>query len=156
MVTYSYEQLRAMAERGELKPEQMVRDARFGPVRADAIPEVAPGFAARRRKLVLAGIGGVAAGAGLLAAALGAVENARLRGLPWGDLRTAIFRRDNHTCTYCGHRGNSATLEVDHKTPLARGGTDDPANLTTACCECNRAKGTMTAGEFRWQRIWPG
>jgi hypothetical protein len=155
MVTYSYEQLRAMAERGELKPEQMVRDARFGPVRADAIPEVAPGFAARKRKILLAGIAGIA-GVGLLAGALRAGDNARLRDLSWEDLRTAIFRRDNYTCTYCGHRGNSATLEVDHKPPLARGGTDDPANLTTACWECNRAKGTMTAGEFRWQKMWHG
>lgn len=154
MVTYSYEQLRLMAERGEVKPDQMFHDARFGLVRADAIPEVAPGFAARKRNLVLAGIGGVAAGAGLLAAILGATENARLRGLPWQELRTAIFRRDNYTCAYCAHRGNSATLEVDHKTPLVRGGTDDPANLTTACWECNRAKGTMTDGEFRWRRLW--
>jgi len=156
MVTYSYEQLRLMAERGEIRPEQTIHDARYGLVRADAIPEIAAGFATQRRKLVLASIGGVAAGAGLFAAALRAHENARLRGLSWDDIRTAIFRRDNYTCAYCGHRGTSATLEVDHKTPVARGGSDDPANLTTACWECNRAKGRMTAGEFRWQRTWHG
>lgn len=111
MVTYSYQQLRLMAEKGEIKPDQLLNDARFGLVRTDAIPEVAPGFAARKRNLVLARIGGIAAGAGLLATILEAAGNARLRGLPWQELRTAIFRRDNYTCAYCGHRGNSATLE---------------------------------------------
>jgi len=155
MVTYSYEQLRLMAERGEIWPDQIFHDARYGPVRADAIPEVAPGFAARKRKILLAGIAGIA-GVGLLAGALRAGDNARLRDLSWEDLRTTIFRRDNYTCAYCGHRGNSATLEVDHKMPVARGGSDDPTNLTTACWECNRAKGTTTAGEFRWQKMWHG
>jgi len=155
MVTYSYEQLRLMAERGEIRPEQTIHDARYGLVRADAIPEIAAGFATQRRTLAVAGLAGVA-GVGLLARALRAAENARFRELSWDEIRAAIFRRDNYTCAYCGHRGTSATLEVDHKTPVARGGSDDPANLTTACWECNRAKGTMTAGEFRWQRMWHG
>jgi hypothetical protein len=152
MVTYSYEQLRLMAQRGDVRPDQTFHDPRYGAVRADAIPEVAPGFAVRRRQLALLGIGG----AGLLAVALKTTQDSPLRGLPWEKTRTAIFRRDNYTCAYCGHHGTSATLEVDHKMPLARGGTDDPANLTTACWECNRAKGTMTDGEFRWQRILHG
>lgn len=150
MVTYSYEQLRLMAERGEIRPDQVFNDARYGLMRADAIPEVAPGFATRRRQLATLGIAGV----GILALAFKAIQNARLRDLPWEDLRVAIFRRDNYTCAYCGHRGNSLTLEVDHETPIAHGGTNDPSNLTTACLPCNREKGTMTAGEYRWHRFW--
>jgi hypothetical protein len=31
-------------------------------------------------------------------------------------------------------------LHVDHVTPVALGGTDDPTNLVTACAECNGGK----------------
>lgn len=32
-------------------------------------------------------------------------------------------------------------LHVDHRIPLAAGGTDNPANLTILCASCNLAKG---------------
>lgn len=62
-----------------------------------------------------------------------ALTNDGLRGLGWEDLKREIFRRDSYTCVYCGHRGNVLTLHVDHVVPRSRGGTDDPANLTTGC-----------------------
>lgn len=37
----------------------------------------------------------------------------------------------------------------EHMTPTIRGGTNNPANLVTACCGCNLAKGGFTAPEFR-------
>lgn len=51
--------------------------------------------------------------------------------------RFEILRRDNHTCRYCGASAPDATLTVDHVTPVALGGTDDPSNLVTACRDCN-------------------
>ena len=44
-------------------------------------------------------------------------------------------------CQYCGAAGPKVELEVDHKIPVSRGGTDDIDNLTTACFKCNRGKG---------------
>lgn len=50
-------------------------------------------------------------------------------------------------CRYCGealHGGG----EVDHLTPVARGGTSQISNLTLACPPCNRAKLAKTLEEF--------
>jgi hypothetical protein len=55
-------------------------------------------------------------------------------------LRYEILRRDNHTCRYCGATAPDVHLTVDHVTPSALGGTDDPINLVTACADCNNGK----------------
>lgn len=57
-------------------------------------------------------------------------------------LRFEIFKRDSFRCSYCGAtpRKHGAYLQVDHIIPKAAGGTDDPANLTTACEDCNAGK----------------
>lgn len=54
--------------------------------------------------------------------------------------RFEIFRRDSFTCQYCGKRGPTVRLEVDHIVPTSKGGPDDDGNLLTACFECNRGK----------------
>lgn len=51
-----------------------------------------------------------------------------------------------HICIYCGHVAKR--LERDHKVPLARGGTDDIANVVPACRSCNAAKNAKTAHEY--------
>jgi 5-methylcytosine-specific restriction endonuclease McrA len=56
--------------------------------------------------------------------------------------RREIFRRDNYTCQYCGHR--SSTLTVDHVVPRHRGGAHSWENLVAACPQCNRRKGGRT------------
>lgn len=55
----------------------------------------------------------------------------------------------NHLCYYCQKYIISKTSNVDHKTPLARGGTGDKDNLCATCKECNTLKETMTEMEFR-------
>jgi hypothetical protein len=59
-------------------------------------------------------------------------------------LRLKILERDNYTCVLCNacYRSRPMTMEVDHKTPLKEGGTNDPSNLRTLCMECNRRKGS--------------
>jgi 5-methylcytosine-specific restriction endonuclease McrA len=52
-------------------------------------------------------------------------------------LRAEVLERDGYTCGYCGRPAQ----EVDHRLPLARGGSDNPANLVAACRCCNLAKG---------------
>lgn len=53
-----------------------------------------------------------------------------------------IFRRDQHTCQYCGNRGGVLTL--DHRIPRRSGGKHTWENLVTACTRCNHQKGGRT------------
>jgi len=59
-------------------------------------------------------------------------------------VRFEIFRRDDFSCQICGATAHESRLEVDHKHPVSRGGTNDPENLWTLCFPCNRGKGTST------------
>jgi 5-methylcytosine-specific restriction endonuclease McrA len=60
----------------------------------------------------------------------------------WRDLVAHHQRR----CAYCLV---VAPLEVDHRIPLKRGGTNWIANILPACGPCNRTKGQLTEAEFR-------
>ena len=51
-------------------------------------------------------------------------------------------------CAYTSEALTLDTLEVDHRVPLARGGSHDLANLCLTSRPANRAKGTMTDQEF--------
>ena len=55
--------------------------------------------------------------------------------------RFEVLRRDNYTCRYCRSADNP--LRVDHVTPVALGGTDDPTNLVAACQDCNAGKSSV-------------
>lgn len=59
--------------------------------------------------------------------------------------RYEVLRRDNHTCRYCGSKAPDVPLRIDHVTPVALGGTDNPGNLVTACQDCNAGKSSTTA-----------
>ena len=56
-----------------------------------------------------------------------------------------IFRRDGHTCQYCGQRSRHLTL--DHIVPRHKGGEYSWTNLVTACAGCNLKKGGRTLQE---------
>jgi hypothetical protein len=58
-------------------------------------------------------------------------------------LRFAILRRDHFRCRYCGHRAPDVRLEIDHVLPWSRGGDNSPANLVTACEDCNAGKNAL-------------
>ena len=60
-------------------------------------------------------------------------------------LRFEILRRDNHACRYCGRSAPDVELTVDHVTPVALGGSDEPPNLVTACRDCNGGKSSVPA-----------
>ena len=49
----------------------------------------------------------------------------------------------------CAYRGEPGPLELDHRVPLARGGTNFIENILPACRNCNARKHTMTEEEFR-------
>jgi len=62
---------------------------------------------------------------------------------------TELRRTPSVRCEYCGRRMRGCDAEVDHRTPLARGGRHERANLAVACSPCNRRKGTMLEADFR-------
>ena len=52
--------------------------------------------------------------------------------------RSLIYKRDNHTCQYCG---STKKLTIDHVIPRSRGGKDTWENMVIACSSCNTKKG---------------
>jgi hypothetical protein len=56
-------------------------------------------------------------------------------------LRMKIMDRDGRRCRACGMAAeDGVTLEVDHITPVAKGGSNEEANLWVLCRPCNSGK----------------
>jgi hypothetical protein len=56
-------------------------------------------------------------------------------------MRFAILSRDGFRCQLCGKaQADGITLEVDHKTSVAKGGASSEDNLWTLCHDCNNGK----------------
>ncbi len=58
-----------------------------------------------------------------------------LRSSPWWKKKIAAGK-----CYYCGKDFHPSELTMDHKIPLARGGTSEKINIVTACKDCNNKK----------------
>jgi len=69
----------------------------------------------------------------------------RKRAIP-RRLRSAVYQRDGHRCTYCGTE--EGPFQIDHVFPWSRGGRHELENLCVACATCNALKGALTADEF--------
>lgn len=52
-------------------------------------------------------------------------------------------------CFYSGEKITPATMQVDHRTPIERGGSNDFSNLCLASKASNNAKGALTEEEYR-------
>ncbi|MGV0743543.1 HNH endonuclease [Mycolicibacterium sp. XJ870] len=63
---------------------------------------------------------------------------------------TAVLRRDNNTCGYCGDFAST----VDHIVPRSRGGANSWANLIAACLTCNQLKADSTPEEAGMRLLW--
>jgi hypothetical protein len=58
-------------------------------------------------------------------------------------LRYEVLLRDGHRCVDCGASAIEdplVRLEVDHRIPVSKGGTNDSDNLQTLCWSCNNGK----------------
>lgn len=66
----------------------------------------------------------------------------------WHAARRRIFERDGYRCAYCEKVYSYEQLDVDHKEPLSRGGSDDDANKITSCRSCNKRKRASTYTEY--------
>ena len=74
-------------------------------------------------------------------------------GSDWDKLRIQILARDMYLCQVCLPQGLVRPARtVDHVTPKAEGGTDDPDNLQAICDDCHRAKTQREAWRGRGRR----
>lgn len=77
------------------------------------------------------------------------VRSTRTTSKAWSTQRRRTLQRDRRRCLFCGR----AATVVDHRRPLAWGGTDDLDNLQTMCPEDHKVK---TAEEARLGRMLAG
>lgn len=57
-----------------------------------------------------------------------------------GNLRVAVWARDDGFCRHCGVRLDPSAWEADHLVPHARGGRTTLENGAASCKPCNNAK----------------
>jgi len=81
----------------------------------------------------------------------------KLRRRAAGDITVELIQRvyeDNIkkygtlTCHYCVEPISFGKDQLEHKTPISRGGTNHYNNLVIACKSCNCSKNTKTEAEF--------
>jgi hypothetical protein len=58
------------------------------------------------------------------------------------EVRAEVMKRDGKKCVACNSKKN---LEIDHITPISKGGTGEAGNLQVLCRPCNRRKRTSGA-----------
>lgn len=67
----------------------------------------------------------------------------------WTDADLNIIRRgQNNRCWWCGKELVDGDIHVDHRIPLARGGSNSVGNLCLTCSTCNQSKGTKLPHEW--------
>ena len=71
-----------------------------------------------------------------------------------GLTKAKLFRRDRHTCAYCGQLFADRDLQCEHIVPASRGGPVSWMNLVTACAGCNGAKADRTPEEARMPLLY--
>ena len=90
-------------------------------------------------------------------------RHARGYGHAWDKLRKTILKRDQYLCQQCLRDGRVTPLmvrsydhAVDHITPKAHGGTDDPSNLESLCQDpCHLQKTIKEAAEATGATLKP-
>jgi 5-methylcytosine-specific restriction endonuclease McrA len=74
----------------------------------------------------------------------------RFGGAPRNEVsfsRRNLYRRDGHSCQYCGQRRPSSDLSIDHVVPRSRGGKTSWENCVLACVGCNTRKANKSLRE---------
>ena len=66
----------------------------------------------------------------------------RTTGRRWMSMRHVVLVEEP-VCKICGRK---ASVEVDHKHPVTKGGTDDRDNLQGLCDECHKEKTAKDLG----------
>lgn len=62
-------------------------------------------------------------------------------------------RLKNGVCYYCEQKFSPEELTMDHKVPLAKGGSSTKGNVVVACKSCNTGKKSLTSVEIALQNL---
>ena len=65
------------------------------------------------------------------------------------ELKNQLFKAQAGKCMYCGRKPGIDLMDIDHKNPMAKGGSDQKRNLQLICRTCNTRKGATTDRQFR-------
>jgi hypothetical protein len=66
-----------------------------------------------------------------------------------------IWKRDKHTCAFCGKQFSDNKLSLEHIIPVSRGGeTKSWTNVVTACKKCNNQKGNKLLSEVNMKLLF--
>lgn len=72
----------------------------------------------------------------------------RIRGRQWMKIKTDALVASDHWCVACLAEGRQTiAVEVDHKTPLWRGGSNEQSNLQGLCKDHHDEKSKREAAE---------
>ena len=64
------------------------------------------------------------------------------------ELREYLLQRDKNSCQYCGGVSGDNVLNIDHKHPRAKGGSNSVNNLIVSCVTCNEAKSATSLSQW--------
>ena len=65
------------------------------------------------------------------------------------ELKNELHRAQKGKCMYCGRKPGIDLMDIDHKNPIAKGGSNAKRNLQLLCRSCNTRKGATTDRQFR-------
>ena len=65
------------------------------------------------------------------------------------EIKREIHKAQAGKCMYCGRKPGIDLMDIDHKNPMAKGGSDTRRNLQLLCRSCNTRKGATTDRQFR-------
>ena len=65
------------------------------------------------------------------------------------EMKLDLHKSQGGKCMYCGRKPGIDLMDVDHKNPMAKGGSDQKRNLQLLCRSCNTRKGATTDRQFR-------
>lgn len=74
------------------------------------------------------------------------------KGVP-EDVREAVFKRDKHTCQYCGQKfvpGDNPPLHCHHIVKKSQGGKDIKSNLNCCCWVYHHNHGEISMKDKDW------
>ena len=65
------------------------------------------------------------------------------------ELKRELHKAQRGKCMHCGRMPGIDLMDIDHKNPVAKGGSDQKRNLQLLCRSCNTRKGATTDRQFR-------
>lgn len=71
----------------------------------------------------------------------------RERGRAWMEKRRRVALAQGYRCQCCDRVWSPHRDQVDHRTPLEQGGSNEDSNLDLLCDECHKAKTAAEAGK---------